>query len=150
MGGFGHGFLYWLGDRARVGYGPLALAVCLFVAACSGESGVAPQQVTSDPAPESESESVPESASKSACYTVTHESGETELCDRPKKIAVLDTHSLDILLGLNQQPTGVVTPIPLNADRVEHPGIFIPSLGDRITTTPAYLGAFGQTPSLET
>ncbi|MEM6502417.1 MAG: ABC transporter substrate-binding protein [Cyanobacteria bacterium P01_C01_bin.89] len=143
MGGLRRWFNKGWSDRFRLCYGLLALGTCMVVAACGGNTALN----SSSNSPENSSSPAPAAQS---CYTVTHMAGETEICDRPEKIAVLDTHSLDVLLGLKQQPAGVVTPVPLDADRVEHPEVFIPSLGDRITTTPAYLGSFGQPPSLET
>ena len=86
------------------------------------------------------------------CRTVSQVLGETTVCDRPKKVAVLDVHSLDLLLSLGEQSAGVVTPLPISTNdtsRVQRPDIAIPYLGDKVTTQPTYLGSLGRPPSLE-
>ncbi|MGD1903857.1 MAG: ABC transporter substrate-binding protein [Geitlerinemataceae cyanobacterium] len=123
-----NGFLRrWFRFRAAL----VALVVCGFVVACGG----------SVPTPTTGSDD---------CRTVSHSLGQMEICDRPEAIAVFDIHSLDLLLSLGQQPSGVVTALPVKADRITQPNLAIPYLGDRITTEPLNLATLGQIPSLET
>jgi iron complex transport system substrate-binding protein len=80
-----------------------------------------------------------------ACQVIQHDVGETTLCSRPQRIAVLGPHMLDILLALGEQPTGFAE---FSAENVGEPVTKIPVLGDRVTSRPVSLG-LRNTPSLE-
>ncbi|AFY71456.1 ABC-type transporter, periplasmic subunit [Thalassoporum mexicanum PCC 7367] len=77
-----------------------------------------------------------------ACRMIQHDVGETEVCGKPQKIAVLGSHILDLLLSLGHQPAGYAAPVDLlGLDRYDQPAMQIPYLGDRITTQPVNIAA---------
>lgn len=84
-----------------------------------------------------------------ACRTITHDVGQTEICDRAEKIVALRPYCLDLLLALNRQPAGYGEVFSIHqGERFNQPSEQIPYLGDRVTTNPVKLGT-GDEPSLE-
>ncbi|MEL6936759.1 MAG: iron-siderophore ABC transporter substrate-binding protein, partial [Cyanobacteria bacterium J06607_17] len=92
----------------------------------------------------------PDSSSASTnCRTINHDAGATEICGIPQTIVSLSAHALDLLLSLEQQPAGYVTPVSLfRGDVFDNPAKQIPYLGAAITTQPVNLGD-AQSPSME-
>ena len=83
------------------------------------------------------------------CRIVKHDLGKTELCGQPQKVAVLNAHSLDLLLSLDSQPAGYAAPLnPYRGEVFDNPTQQIPYLGDRIINQPVNLGSDSE-PSLE-
>ncbi|MEM6502420.1 MAG: ABC transporter substrate-binding protein [Cyanobacteria bacterium P01_C01_bin.89] len=130
----------WFYRSLPIRCGALALVAGLSITACGGDRPQSNRPSAAEGAPE---------AIASGCRTVSHFSGETEVCESPEKIVVLDAHSLDLLLSLGRQPAGIVTPLPITTDRVEQPSVAVPYLGNFVTTKPVYLGTAGRAPSLE-
>ncbi len=94
----------------------------------------------------------PESAiapTQADCRSVAHDAGETEICQQPKRVVALSMHMLDLLLALEQQPTGYAPVDPVTTERFDRPEQQIPYLGDYITGPPVNVGSRGE-PSLET
>ncbi len=83
------------------------------------------------------------------CRVVEHDLGQAEICGDPQKIVVLSVNALDLLLSLNEQPSGFATRFNVYRGEVfDNPDRQIPYLGDRVTTQPANLGQ-SDAPSLE-
>ena len=119
----------------KLGYGLLSLLACCSIVACGrGNLSVSNGQA---------------GGQSDNCRTIEHDSGQTKICDRPEDIATLGLHSLDLLLSLDREPAGVVTPQPVETDRVEQPEFAIPTLGERLASQPVALGSFATPASLE-
>ena len=86
--------------------------------------------------------------SKGDCQVIEHDFGETNICDTPKKIAVLGPYVLDSVLTLGVQPSGYAEIYQFQRGDFNNPSEQIPYLGDRVTTYPVNLGRSAQ-PSLE-
>lgn len=87
-------------------------------------------------------------ASSLNCQTIQHEGGETQICGKPQRVAVLNPKMLDLLLSLNVQPIGYAEVFSDHRGDFDRPSQQIPYLGDRITQPIANLGISGE-PSLE-
>ncbi len=84
------------------------------------------------------------------CRIIDHDVGQTKICNRPQKIAILRPHNLDLLLSLGRQPAGYAELLIIHPGKsFDNPKEQIPYLGDHITTKPLNLGT-ANTPSLET
>ncbi|MEM7061900.1 MAG: iron-siderophore ABC transporter substrate-binding protein [Cyanobacteria bacterium P01_B01_bin.77] len=86
--------------------------------------------------------------SSSDCRVVQHDVGEAEICGQPQKVAALSAYTLNLLLSLEQQPTGYAPPLVTLGEVFDNPTQQIPYLGEFITTQPVNLGTDGA-PSLE-
>ncbi|NEQ28712.1 MAG: ABC transporter substrate-binding protein, partial [Microcoleus sp. SIO2G3] len=82
------------------------------------------------------------------CRSVAHLAGETQICGRPQKVAVIGSNLLEILLKLDVQPAGFADYFVFRQQKYDRPSQQIPYLGDRITSQPANLGQLFD-PSLE-
>lgn len=111
----------------------LAILIGGLVVACQGS----PEQNLASQSSATETEN---------CRVVEHDTGKTQICGKPEKIAVLGPHMLDILLSLGIQPAGYAE---FSTKNVGQPMSEIPVLGNYITTEPINLG-LRNTPSLET
>lgn len=96
----------------------------------------------------SSSESGQSAASSLNCQAIQHAGGETQICGKPQRIAVLNPKMLDLLLSLNVQPIGYAEVFSKHRGEFDQPSQQIPYLGDRITQPIANLGISGE-PSLE-
>lgn len=85
------------------------------------------------------------SSTATDCQIVEHDVGQTTICGKPQRIAVLAPHMLDILLALGMQPAGYAE---FSEAGIGKPIATIPVLGDRVTSQPVNLG-LRNTPSLE-
>lgn len=82
------------------------------------------------------------------CRLVKHEMGDTKVCGQPQRVAVLDPHTLDIVLSLGVQPFAYAELTAHNFQKFDQPKEQIPYLGRYITTQPINLGD-RKNPSLE-
>lgn len=83
------------------------------------------------------------------CRSVSHAMGTTQVCGKPEKVVVLGSHSLDLLLSLDEQPAGFGDRFPfIEGDVYDQPATQIPYLGQFVTSQPVNVGGSGQ-PSLE-
>lgn len=82
------------------------------------------------------------------CRVIEHAIGQTQICGKPEKIAVLEPKLLSLLLALNGQPTAYADAYAVKTRQFDNPGQQIPYLGDLITNQPINLGD-RNTPSLE-
>lgn len=85
----------------------------------------------------------------SACQTIEHTAGKTEICGQVEKVAVLSPPLLDILLSLGVQPAAYAEVDLLGSSAFDRPSEQIPYLGDRVSTQPINLGD-RDNPSIET
>ncbi|WP_342597251.1 iron-siderophore ABC transporter substrate-binding protein [Cyanobacterium aponinum UTEX 3222] len=83
------------------------------------------------------------------CRIVQHNMEEISICDQPQKIVTLSMHMLDILLSLEQQPTGYAPVEPINQRQFNNPATQIPYLGQYLKTKPINVGTRSN-PSIET
>ncbi|NJM98365.1 MAG: ABC transporter substrate-binding protein [Phormidesmis sp. RL_2_1] len=110
------------------------LLVALLSTACQSRSVEAPIATADNPS--------------SDCRTVEHEMGETEVCGQPQRVAVLNPHTLDIVLSLGVQPFAYAESAVLNLQTFDQPAEQIPHLGRYVTTEPINVGD-RKNPSLE-
>lgn len=83
------------------------------------------------------------------CRIVEHAMGETEVCGQPQRVAVLNPHTLDIVLSLGAQPFAYADESAvLNLQTFDQPAEQIPHLGRYVTTQPISVGD-RRNPSLE-
>ncbi|GAB4372130.1 MAG: iron-siderophore ABC transporter substrate-binding protein [Elainellaceae cyanobacterium] len=87
-------------------------------------------------------------AQSNPCRIVTHEMGETEICEQPERVAALSPHILDSMLALGVQPVAYAEVTALNLEKFDNPSQQIPYLGNRVTTRPVNVGD-RKNPSLE-
>ncbi|ESA33717.1 iron abc transporter substrate-binding protein [Leptolyngbya sp. Heron Island J] len=110
---------------------------CLTTALIVGCGVAANQSPTSD------------SSVSTDCRLIKHDAGEAEICGEPQTVVSLSAHALDLLLSLDQQPVGYVTPVSFYKGEIfDNPEQQIPYLGSAITTQPINLGN-AQSPSME-
>ena len=87
-------------------------------------------------------------SNKDDCRTVEHEAGETEVCDRPKRIVVLGPYVLEPLLALGVQPIAYGDHVAFHQGDYDSPNEQIPYLGSMITQPLANVG-LAYEPSVE-
>ncbi|MGJ3251625.1 MAG: ABC transporter substrate-binding protein [Elainellaceae cyanobacterium] len=119
-------------SRHLLRFGLLAILMGVLIVSCQGS----PEQNLASQSPATETEN---------CLVVEHDAGETQICGKPEKIAVLAPHMLDILLSLGIQPAGYAEQYTKG---IGNPVTEIPVLGERVTSNPINLG-LRDTPSLE-
>lgn len=82
------------------------------------------------------------------CRLVSHKMGETEICGKPQKVAVLTPPMLDRILALGVQPAAYAEAVDLNIQTYDNPTEQIPYLGQWVKTQPVSVGS-RDAPSLE-
>jgi len=108
--------------------------VALLSVACQSRSVEAPIATADNPSAD--------------CRTVEHAMGKTEVCGQPQRVAVLNPHTLDIVLSLGAQPFAYAESAVLNLQTFDQPAEQIPHLGRYVTTQPINVGD-RKSPSLE-
>lgn len=87
-------------------------------------------------------------SSSKSCRTIEHQSGATEICGQPQKIAVLGPFVLEPLVALGFQPAAFADHATLHQGPYDDPGQQILFLGKHLTNQLVNLGSAGQ-PSIE-
>jgi iron complex transport system substrate-binding protein len=82
------------------------------------------------------------------CQVVEHAAGKSEICGKPRKIAVLEPKLLSMVLALDVQPAAYADAYFLRLRQFNNPGQQIPYLGNFVTSQPMNLGDRNN-PSLE-
>ena len=85
---------------------------------------------------------------KTDCRNVEHEVGETEVCDRPKRIVVLGPYVLESLLALDEQPVAYADYYAFHSKDYDNPSQQISYLGNLVEGSIANVGT-AEKPSLE-
>ena len=98
--------------------------------------------------PDSFKSDKPTLVSSESCRLIQHEMGETEVCDRPQRVAALSPHILDSMLALGVQPVAYAEAEDLKIQTYDNPQKQIPYIGKWVTTKPTGLGD-RKSPSLE-
>lgn len=85
----------------------------------------------------------------SNCPIITHENGETPICQTPKQVVALSPYVLDLLLSLDIQPIGYSGYSGFTGKVFDNPNAQIPYIGSHLTSQPINIGD-RHNPSLET
>ena len=85
----------------------------------------------------------------SNCPSITHENGETAICQTPKQVVALSPYVLDLLLSLNIQPDGFSSANIFRGRIFDNPTSQIPYIGKYLTSQLINTGD-RHNPSLET
>jgi len=91
---------------------------------------------------------IPATADPSACRTIGHDMGETQVCGTPTKVVVLGPHMLDILLSLGLQAAGFAETSQINEEEFGKPVGAIAYLEPYVTELPINVGS-REEPNLE-
>jgi iron complex transport system substrate-binding protein len=87
--------------------------------------------------------------SSSNCPIISHENGDTPICQTPKQVVALSPYVLDLLLSLDIQPVGYSGYSAFTSKVFDNPTAQIPYIGDKLTSQPINIGD-RHNPSLET
>ena len=87
-------------------------------------------------------------ANQTDCRAIEHEAGETEICGRPQRVAVLGPYVLEPLLALGVQPVAYGDHVAFHQGDYDNPNEQIPYLGSMITQPLANVG-LAYEPSVE-